>query len=111
MNLEDLITLGFWNGLAKSHMPELVMILTAGVVTLADRYVRKLLARFTSSMNRVARFFVFLLTCSIGYAALALGVAWGLRTGLTVAHGAYMAPAVLALLLLVAFEAQRQRQI
>ncbi len=111
MELPEMATLLYWNSLAKAHLPELVMILTAGVVALADRYVRKVLGRATSSVNRVVRFLVFLLACSVGYAALALGIAWGLRRGLTLGGGAYMAPVVLGILVLVAIEAQRQRQI
>ena len=85
-------------------------MLTAGMVALSDKYVRKFVSKQTGSMNKVARFFVFLLTCSVGYAGLALGVAWALRKGLTLEGGAYMAPAVLGILLIVAIEAQRQHQ-
>jgi len=111
MDFSEMITLAYWNGLAKAHLPEIVMILTAGMVALTDRYVRRLLAKATSSMNRALRFLVFLLVCSIGYAVLALGIAWGLRSGLTISGGAYIAPVILGILILVAIEAQRQKQI
>jgi hypothetical protein len=109
MDLNTMITLPYWNELAGKHLPEIVMILTAGVVALVDRYIRRVVGRATSSINRVLRFLVFLLTCSVGYAALALGVAWGLRTGLTYSGGIYMAPVVLGIVLIVAIEAQRQK--
>lgn len=111
MDFSQAITIVYWNGLAKAHLPEIIMILTAGVVALTDRYVRKLLSRATNSMNRVLRFMVFLLACSVGYAVLALGIAWGLRSGLMISGGAYMAPVIFGILILVAIEAQRQRQI
>jgi hypothetical protein len=110
MNLPEFLTLPFWNHLARSHLPELVMVLTAAVVVLADRYVRQLVNKFTSSHGRVFKFFVFLLTCSVGYTVLVLGASWLLRSGLTLKGGAYMAPVALAVLLLVAIEAQRQKQ-
>lgn len=110
MTLPEFVTLPFWNQLARAHLPELVMVLTAVVVVLLDRYVRRLVNKFTSSHGRVFRFFVFLLVCSVGYGALALGTAWALRSGLTWKGGIYMAPVAFSILLLVAIEAQRQRQ-
>jgi len=110
MNLNELVTLTYWNTLARSHMAELVMILTAALIALADRYIRRMLTRATSSSNGVTRFLIFLLVCSVGYGVLALGLAQVLRQGLNLADGAYMAPAVLGLLLITAIEAQRQRQ-
>ncbi len=110
MNLPDFISLPFWNHLARANLPELVMVLTAAVVVLLDRYVRKLVHKFTASHGVVFRFFVFLLVCSVGYTILALGTAWLLRTGLTVERGVYMAPVAFGILLIVAIEAQRQRQ-
>ena len=110
MTMPEFLTLEFWNQLARSHLPELVMVLTAAVVVLADRYLRQLVFKFTSSHGRVFKFFVFLLTCSVGYAALVLGVAWILRSGLMFNGGTYMAPVALGILLIVAVEAQRQRQ-
>jgi hypothetical protein len=111
MDFSEMATLAYWNGMARAHLPELVMILTAALVALTDRYVRRLLGKATSSTNRVVRFLVFLLACSVGYAVLALGLAWGLRTGLTAWNGAYMAPVALGLVIAIAIEAQRQRQI
>lgn len=111
MDLPDFFTLGFWNRLAGGHFPELVMVLTAALVVLLDRHVRRMVNRFTSSHSRIFRFFVFLGVCSVGYAALALGVAWLLRAGLTLYNGAYMAPIAAGVLLVVAIEAQRQKQI
>jgi putative flippase GtrA len=110
MNLVDLTTLGYWNTLARAHLPELVMVLTAAAVALTDRYLRRLLHRATASWNKALRFLAFLGVCSVGYAALALGLAFLLRAGLTWREGAYMAPAVGIALLLISFEAQRQRQ-
>lgn len=108
--LPEFLTLPFWNHLARGHLPELVMVLTAAIVVLLDRYLRQVVNRFTSSHGRLFRFFVFLIVCSVGYAGLSLGTAWLLRSGLTMEGGAYMAPAVLGILLIVALEAQRQRQ-
>ena len=110
MDISDLATLGYWNSLAGTHLPEVVMVLTAAVVTLADRYVRRLVNRLTSSWHKILRFGAFLVVCSAGYAGLALGVAWALRSGLTLEGGVYMAPAAAGLVVLVALEAQRQRQ-
>ena len=110
MNLNELVTLTYWNGLARSYLAELIMVLTAALIALTDRYVRRMLAKATASLNPVSRFLVFLLACSVGYGLLALGLARVLRHGLTAAEGAYMAPAVLGLLLITAIEAQRQRQ-
>jgi len=110
MNLFDLTTLGYWNSLARAHLPELVMVLTAATVALADRYLRRLVHRATASWNKALRFAAFLGACSVGYAVLALGLAWLLRAGLTMREGVYMAPAAAALLLLISIEAQRQRQ-
>jgi len=84
--------------------------MTATVVVVLDRYVRKLVFSYTSSFNKVARFFVFLAVCSVGYTCIALGVAWGLREGITFNGGVYAAPAVFGVLVLVAIEAQRQKQ-
>ena len=82
MNLNDLVTLTYWNTLARSHLAELVMILTAALIALADRYIRRMLAKATSSSNAVTRFLLFLLVCSVGYGLLALGLAQVLRQGL-----------------------------
>lgn len=111
MDFSEFLTLNYWNALAQSHLPELVMILTATIVVVLDRYVRRMVGRATSSFNVVSRFLVFLLLCSVGYAALALGVAWALRAGITINGGLYAAPAVLAVVMLVAIEAQRQKQV
>ena len=110
MDFNEIIKLVYWNKLVMSHLPELIMVLTAGVVALADRHVRKMVSRWTSSMGVLSRFFVFLLIVSVGYTVLTLGVAWSLREGVTFSGGAYAAPAVLAVLVIAAIEAQRQRQ-
>ena len=81
MQFTELMTLGYWNGLAQGHLPELVLILTAAMVTLADRHVRRLLNRMTASRGKIARFAAFLVVCSAGYAALGLVVfrlLWGI---------------------------------
>lgn len=111
MDISNLLTLPFWNGLAKAHLPELIMILTAAVVVLADRYIRRMVHKMTSSYNRILRFVVFLFVCTIGYSGLALGAAWLVRIGLMFKGGVYMAPVAAGILLVVALEAQRQRQI
>jgi len=111
MSLDSLVTLDYWNGLARSHLPELVMVLTAAVVTLLDRYVRKHLSKLTSSRGVVSRFLIFLLVCSVGYACLTLGTAWALRSGLTMYKGAYMSLVALGILIIVAIEAVRQRRV
>lgn len=111
MDISRFLTLPFWNHLAKAHLSELVMVLTAAVVVLLDRQIRKLVNRFTRGHGRIFRFVVFLLVCSVGYAALSLGTAWALREGLTFQKGAYMAPIALGILVLVAIEAERQKQI
>jgi hypothetical protein len=110
MDFSQLITLGYWNGLIRAHLPEIIMILTAAIVVVLDRYVRKIVTKFTSSYHVVSRFLVFLLVCSAGYTALALGVAKALRMGFNMS-GIYAAPAVLGLLIIVAIEAQRQHHI
>ncbi|MCP4679197.1 MAG: DUF3392 family protein [Deltaproteobacteria bacterium] len=110
MTVPEFWTLPFWNHLARAHLSELVMVLTAAVVVLTDRYVRQLVNKFTSSHGAVFRFFVFLLVCSAGYTCMALGASWLLRSGLTWKGGMYMAPIALGVLLIVAIEAQRQRQ-
>ena len=110
MNFSHMLTLDYWNHLAQAHLPELVMVLTAIVVVVLDRYIRKAISKATASFNVVARFLVFLLVCSVGYAAMALAVAWALRAGITINGGVYAAPAVIAILLIVAIEAQRQKQ-
>ncbi len=111
MNVPEFWNLPFWNQMARAHLPELIIVLTAAVVVLADRYVRQLVNKFTSSHGRVFRFFVFLTVCSAGYAALTLGTAWLVRYGLLWKGGVYMAPVALGILLIVAVEAQRQRQV
>jgi len=110
MNLPEFFTLPFWNQLARPHLTELTLVLTAAVVVLADRYVRQLVNKFTASHGKVFRFLVFLFVCSVGYAALTLGAAWLLESGLTFKRGAYMAPVAFGVLLVVAIEAQRQHQ-
>ncbi|MCP4605602.1 MAG: DUF3392 family protein [Proteobacteria bacterium] len=110
MNLPEFLSLPFWNQLARAHLAELVMVLTVAVVVLADRYLRQLVNKFTASHGRAFRFCIFLVVCSIGYAALVLGAAWLLRSGLNWKGGMYMAPASLGVFLIVAIEAQRQRQ-
>lgn len=111
MDLPNIMTLSFWNHLAGSYLTELIMVLTAAIVVLLDRQVRKLVNRFTKSHGRALRIAVFLLVCSVGYAALSLGTAWALREGLTFRQGAYMAPIVLGILVVVAIGAERQKQV
>lgn len=111
MTLPNFLTLPFWNQLARAHLPELVLVLTAAILVLSDRYLRKMVNNFTKSHGRIFRFLVFLFVCSFGYAALTLGVAWLLRSALTMKGGIYMSPMAFGILLIVAFEAQRQRQI
>jgi hypothetical protein len=111
MQLPHFLSLPFWNQIARSHLSEIIVVLTAAVVVLLDRQVRTLVNNFTKSHGRVFRFAVFLLVCSAGYAALALGTAWALREGLTLAKGAYMAPIILGILIIVAVGAERQKQI
>ena len=111
ITLPEFLTLPFWNQLAGAHMAELVMILTAAVVVLADRHIRQMIHKVTSSHGPVFRFFIFLIVCSVGYSALALGTAWALRSGLTLSKGVYMAPVAFGILLVVAIEAQRQKQL
>jgi hypothetical protein len=109
-NLPEFLTVAFWNQLGTANLPELVMVLTAAVVVLLDRYVRQLVHKFTSSHGAVFRFITFLLVCSIGYASISLGTAWLLRSGLMIERGSYVAPISFGILLIVAIEAQRQRQ-
>ena len=111
MNLPEFLTLPYWNQLALAHFPELIMVLTAAVVVLLDRQIRKLVNQFTKSHGPVFRFAVFLTVCSVGYAALALGAAWALREGLTIYKGVYMAPIALGILIIVAIGAERQKQV
>ncbi|MDJ0766176.1 MAG: DUF3392 family protein [Myxococcota bacterium] len=111
MDLPNFLSLPFWNQLARAHLPELLTVLTAAVLVLADRYVRHIVHKFTASHGRIFRFFAFLAVCSIGYTGLTLGTAWLLRSGLTAKGGTYMAPMALGIFLIVAIEAQRQRQI
>ena len=111
MQLSQLLSLPYWNHLARAHLSEIIVVLTAAVVVLLDRQVRRLVNGFTKSHGRVFRFAVFLAVCSAGYAALALGTAWALREGLTLAKGAYMAPMILALVVVVAISAERQKQV
>jgi hypothetical protein len=110
MDLNQYATLGFWNELVRSHLSELTLILTAALVALIDRYVRRAVSKVTASINAVARFAIFLTLCSLGYAAMALGLAWLLHRGLGMFGGAYMAPIVFGVVLLTAIEAHRQRQ-
>lgn len=110
MHLSQLVSLPYWNHLARSHMSEIIVILTAAILVLLDRQVRKLVNSFTKSHGRIFRFSVFLTVCSAGYAALTLGTAWALREGLTLAQGAYMAPMVVGLFIIVAIGAERQKQ-
>jgi len=109
-NLPDFLTLPFWNHLAKRNLPELVLVLTATVVVLLDRHIRKLVNNFTASHGTVFKFFTFLFVCSVGYTALSLGAAWLLRSGLTMNGGSYMALIAFGILLAAAIEAQRQKQ-
>jgi hypothetical protein len=104
------MSLPFWNSLAKTHLSEIIVVLTAAVVVLLDQRVKKLVNGFTQSHGRVFRFAVFMIVCSVGYAALALGTAWALREGLTLAKGAYMAPSIIAILIIVALSAERQKE-
>ncbi len=111
MNLPVFLTLPFWNQLARTHFSEIIVVLTAAVVVILERHFRKIINNFTKSYGRIIRFIIFLVVCSVGYSALALGVAWALREGLTLAKGVYMAPTVLGILIIVAISAERQKQI
>jgi len=111
MDFSQMTTLEFWNGLVRSHTTELILILTTAVVVVLDRYLRRAVAKVTSSFNVVSRFAVFLLMCAVGYTALALGVSFALKAGIALKGGLYAAPAVLAILIIVAIEAQRQKAI
>jgi hypothetical protein len=109
-DLPEFLTLPFWNQLGSANLPELVLVLTAAVVVLMDRYVRQLAHKFTSSHGAIFRFITFLVVCSVGYASISLGTAWLLRSGLMIDRGSYVAPISFGILLIVAIEAQRQRQ-
>ncbi|MBN2802658.1 MAG: DUF3392 family protein [Deltaproteobacteria bacterium] len=111
MDFSHYLKLDFWNNLATGHLTELIMILTAAILVMLDRYVRKSVTKFTKSFNVISRFGVFLLVCSAGYAVLALGVARALKLGILFNGGLYAAPMVLALLFVIAIEAQRQKHI
>jgi len=111
MHFSQLVSLPYWNHLARAHLSEIIVVLTAAILVLLDRQVRKLVNGFTKSHGRVFRFAVFLAVCSAGYAALALGTAWALREGLTLAKGTYMTPMILGILVIVAVGAERQKQI
>ena len=111
MNLAQILSLPYWNQAARAHLSEIIVVLTAAILVLLDRQVRRLVNSFTKAHGRVFRFAVFLAVCSAGYAALALGTAWALREGLSVAKGAYTAPMVLGILVLVAISAERQKQL
>lgn len=111
MHLSQILSLSFWNHWAMSHLSEVIVVLTSAIVVLLDRQVRRLVNNFTKSHGRLFRFAVFLAVCSVGYAALALGAAWALREGLTMAKGAYTAPTILGILIIVAISAERQKQI
>lgn len=111
MQLSQLLSLPYWNRLAASHMSEIIFILTAAIMVLLDRHVRRLVNSFTQSHGRIFRFVVFLAVCSGGYAALTLGTAWALREGLALAKGAYTAPMILGIFIIVAVVAERQKQI
>ncbi|NLN62622.1 MAG: DUF3392 family protein [Myxococcales bacterium] len=110
MDFGQFLTLDFWNGLVRCHFTEVLAVLTAAIVVVLERYVRRAVNKQTHSLHAAVRFLVFLLFCTIGYAALTLGVAWLLKTGYALSKGAYAAPGILVLLLIVAWEAQRQRQ-
>ena len=110
MNLPNFLTLPFWNRLAEAHQTELTLVLTVAIVVLLDRQARRLVHRFTQNHGAVLRFAVFLVVCSIGYAALALGTAWALREGMAFRQGAYMAPIAFGVLLVVAVGTERQKQ-
>ncbi len=110
MTLKALLTLTFWNGLARAHLSELVLVLSAAIVVLLDRPVRRLVHRATRRYHRVLRFLVFLVVCSFGYAALTLACAWLLRVALTLNRGQLMAPLTLAIFLVVGIVAERQKQ-
>lgn len=111
MDIPALFTTTFWNGLARSYLPELVTILTATIVVLLDRPVRRQVHRLTKSYNRVLRFLIFAAVCSFGYAALSVGCAFLVRFTLTVQKGQYMAPIAFAILIVVGIVAERQKQI
>jgi hypothetical protein len=111
VTLPSFLTITYWNELARAHLSEVVMILTATVLVLMDRPVRRLVRRFLRPKSRVLRFLVFVAVCSFGYAGLALAIAWLLRRAVTLSNGAFLAPTALALLLIVGIIAERQKQI
>ena len=110
MTIKALFTLAFWNGLARAHLPELVMVLAAAVVVLLDRPIRRLVHRATRRYHGALRFLVFLAVCSFGYAALTLACAWLLKSALAINRGQLMAPLALAVLIIVGIVAERQKQ-
>jgi len=111
MTIPDFTTMAFWNGLCREHQTEIVMVLTAALVTLVDRYLRKALAKVTASYHVILRFLIFLVACSIGYAALTMGLNLALRHGFATAPAAWLVPAIGGLLVIIAVEAQRQKQV
>lgn len=110
MSFTQFLSLPYWNNLARGHQSELILILTAAIVVLLDRHVRKLVNQFTKSHGRLVRFMAFLAVCTVGYAILALGTAWALKEGLAIHKGAYMAPIAFGILVIVAVGAERQKQ-
>jgi hypothetical protein len=107
----SLLKLSYWNGLARAHLSEVIMVLTATLLVLMDEPVREILNRVFRPKSRFLRFLVFVALCSFGYAALAIGTARCLRWLLSVHKGAYMAPIALTILIGAGIVAARRKLI
>jgi hypothetical protein len=109
--MPDWLSFGFYNRLALQHLGDVVMVLTAAIVTLADRHLYPRIARRIRRFHAMLRFLGFLLVVGIGYGILTIFTARILRHGLSWQNGRYVVLIALGVCALLAWEAQRQRRV
>ena len=105
------LTLAFWNNLARSHLSDIVMILSAIILVLLDKPVRQVVDSIYKPKSRLFRFVLFVIVCSFGYAALAVVTARVLRFVLVMNGGAYIAPFAIVILIATGIIAAKQKHI
>ena len=108
--MHQLLTLGFWNGLTRGHLSDVVMVLTATILALIDVPLREAVKRIFKKKSRVFRFVVFVALCSFGFAAIAVAMSWAIKWVLLFHKGAYIAPLAVGILVTVGFIGARQKE-
>ena len=111
MYLSNIFSLGWWNRLTISHMSDVIMVLTAVILVLADLPVRRTVNRIYKPKSAVLRFAVLVAVCSFGFAALAVVTAKILRVVILLNGGHFAALIAIGILIVTGIGAAGQKLI